>query len=153
MDKVPLTINGYAALEVELRQRQQVDRPRIIQAIADARALGDLSENAEYHAAREAQSLNESRIQSLEAQLAHAEVVETAGDGSIAVGSRVSYRDGAAEKVVEVTVVHPLEASVPEGRISAESPVGKALLGAREGDRVSFETPRGEKQLEVLSVA
>jgi transcription elongation factor GreA len=80
-------------------------------------------------------------------------VVERAGDGSIAVGSRVSYRDGGAEQVVEVTVVHPLEASVPEGRISAESPVGKALLGAREGDRVSFETPRGEKQLEVLSVA
>jgi transcription elongation factor GreA len=151
--KQAISAEGRAKAEAELEHLRSVRRAEIVEAIKTAREFGDLSENAEYHAAREAQSLNESRIQSLEAQLAHAEVVETAGDGSIAVGSRVSYRDGAAEKVVEVTVVHPLEASVPEGRISAESPVGKALLGAREGDRVSFETPRGEKQLEVLSVA
>ena len=151
--KQAISAEGRAKAEAELEHLRRVRRAEIVEAIRTAREFGDLSENAEYHAAREAQSLNESRIQSLEAQLAHAEVVEKAGDGSIAVGSRVSYRDGGAEKVLEVTVVHPLEASVPEGRISADSPVGKALLGARQGDRVSFETPRGEKQLEVLSVA
>jgi transcription elongation factor GreA len=151
--KQAISAEGRAKAEAELEHLRNVRRAEIVDAIRVAREFGDLSENAEYHAAREAQSLNESRIQTLEAQLAHAEVIESGGDGSVAVGSQVSYRDAGADKLVEVTVVHPLEASVPEGRISADSPVGKALLGSREGDRVSFETPRGEKQLEVLTVA
>jgi transcription elongation factor GreA len=151
--KQAISAEGRERAEAELEHLRTVRRAEIVESIKVAREFGDLSENAEYHAAREAQSLNESRIQALEAQLANAEVVEAADDGSIAVGSRVSYRDPAADKVVEVTVVHPLEASVPEGRISAASPVGKALLGAREGERVGFETPRGDKQLEILSVA
>jgi transcription elongation factor GreA len=151
--KQAISAEGRAKAEAELEHLRTVRRAEIVEAIKVAREFGDLSENAEYHAAREAQSLNESRIQSLEAQLANAEVTETSADGSVDVGSRVSYRDMVAGKQLEVTVVHPLEASVPEGRISAESPVGKALLGAREGDTVSFESPRGERELEVLSVA
>jgi transcription elongation factor GreA len=151
--KQAISAEGRARAEAELERLRTVRRAEIVEAIKVAREFGDLSENAEYHAAREAQSLNESRIQSLEAQLANAEVTEASADGSVAVGSRVSYRDSSADKRVEVTVVHPLEASVPDGRISAESPVGKALLGAREGDTVSFESPRGERELEVLSVA
>jgi transcription elongation factor GreA len=151
--KQAISAEGRARAEAELEQLRNVRRAEIVEAIKVAREFGDLSENAEYHAAREAQSLNESRILALEQQLANAEVTERSSDGSIDVGAQVSYRDAGADKVVEVTVVHPLEASVPEGRISAESPVGKALLGAREGDRVSFETPRGEKQLEIISVA
>jgi transcription elongation factor GreA len=151
--KQAISAEGRAKAEAELDHLRNVRRAEIVDAIKVAREFGDLSENAEYHAAREAQSLNESRIQALEAQLANAEVVEAGGDGSVAVGSRVSYRDVGAERQVEVTVVHPLEASVPEGRISSASPVGRALLGAREGDRVSFETPRGAKRLEIISVA
>jgi transcription elongation factor GreA len=151
--KQAISAEGRAKAEAELDHLRNVRRPEIVESIKIAREFGDLSENAEYHAAREAQGLNESRILALESQLANAEVAEVAGDGSIAVGSRVGYRETAAGREVEVTVVHPLEASVPEGRISASSPVGKALLGAREGDTVSFETPRGEKQLEIISVA
>jgi transcription elongation factor GreA len=151
--KQAISAEGRAKAEAELNHLRNVRRPEIVEAIKAAREFGDLSENAEYHAAREAQSLNESRIRVLEAQLANAEVTEVGGDGSVAVGSQVSYRDTVADQLVEVTVVHPLEASVPEGRISAESPVGKALLGAREGDQVRFETPRGNKQLEIIAVA
>jgi transcription elongation factor GreA len=151
--KQAISAEGRARAQAELEHLREVRRAEIVDAIKAAREFGDLSENAEYHAAREAQSLNESRIVTLEERLANAEVTERASDGSIAVGSRVGYRDGAGDRVVEVIVVHPLEASVPEGRISAESPVGRALLGAREGDRVSFETPRGERQLEIVSVA
>jgi transcription elongation factor GreA len=151
--KQSISAEGRARAEAELEHLRTVRRAEIVEAIRTAREFGDLSENAEYHAAREAQSLNESRIRSLEAQLANAEVTETSADGSVDVGSTVSYRDTSAGKRLEVTVVHPLEASVPDGRISAESPVGKALLGAREGDTVSFESPRGERELEILSVA
>jgi transcription elongation factor GreA len=150
--KRAISAEGRAKAEAELEHLRGVRRAEIVDAIKAAREFGDLSENAEYHAAREAQSLNESRIRVLEEQLAHAEVVETTDDGSIAVGSRVGYRDRDADKLAEVTVVHALEASVPDGRISAESPIGKALLGAREGDTVMFETPRGAKRLEILSV-
>jgi transcription elongation factor GreA len=151
--KQAISAEGRAKAEAELDHLRNVRRAEIVDSIKSAREFGDLSENAEYHAAREAQSLNESRIRVLEAQLADAEVAEGGGDGSVGVGSQVSYRDTAIDKLVEVTVVHPLEASVPDGRISAASPVGKALLGAREGDRLKLETPRGEKQLEIISVA
>jgi transcription elongation factor GreA len=150
--KHAISAEGRAQAEAELEYLRDVRRLEIVAAIRTAREFGDLSENAEYHAAREAQGLNESRIRTLEDLLARAEVTEGTSDGSVAVGSRVSYRDVSTDQVTEVTIVHRLEASLAEGKLSSESPVGKSLLGARQGERVNFETPRGEKQLEVIEV-
>jgi len=148
-----ISAEGRAKAEAELEHLREVRRPEIVRAIKTAREFGDLKENAEYHAAREAQGMNEARIRSLEHHLAHAEVsAGVSGDGAGA-GSRVGYRDGASGKVGEATLVHPLESSVADGKISVDSPLGKALVGVRKGDRVSFETPGGSKQLEILDVA
>lgn len=143
---------GKAEAEAELKHRTEVRRPEIVAAIKTAREFGDLKENAEYHAARDEQGHNEARIRVLEHHLATATVVESGagGDGSVAVGSKVSYRDG--EKVNEVTLVHPLEADLNAGKLSSESPVGQALLGAAKGDTVELETARGSKQLEVVDI-
>jgi transcription elongation factor GreA len=143
---------GKAEAEAELEHRRKVRRAEIVASIKVAREFGDLSENAEYHAAREAQGLNEARIRVLEHHLAAAEVRDAANDGSIEVGSRVSYRDVAAGKVSEVTLVHQLEANLAEGKLSVTSPIGRALIGRRVGERVSLETPRGAKELEVVEV-
>jgi transcription elongation factor GreA len=150
--KQAISAEGRAKAEAELKHLIEVRRPEIVRAIQVAREFGDLSENAEYHAAREEQSLNEARIRNLEHQLATTEVAEAASGDEIGVGSRVRYRDDATDKVTEVTIVHPLEASIPEGTLSASSPIGKALLGAGKGVKVSLETPRGGKQLEILDV-
>jgi transcription elongation factor GreA len=150
--KHPLSPDGRAKVEVELRHRREVERPRIVDEIKTAREFGDLSENAEYHAAREAQGLNEARIRALEHHLAMAKPqVVTPGD-RVGVGSRVSFRDRESEKVTEVTIVHRLEAEVAAGKLSVESPVAKALLGARAGDDVAVEAPNGTKQLTILQV-
>jgi transcription elongation factor GreA len=151
--KQAISAEGRAKAEAELKHLTEVRRPEIVRAIQVAREFGDLSENAEYHAAREEQSLNEARIRNLEHQLATTEVAEAASGDEVGIGSRVRYRDDTTNKVTEVTVVHPLEASVPEGKLSATSPIGKALLGASKGGTVSLETPRGAKQLEILEVA
>lgn len=148
---------GYAQAKAELEHLTQVRRPAIVAAIKAAREEGDLSENAEYHAAREEQGMNEARIRNLEEQLANAEVVEPAGDGAAAgvvgVGSRVSFRDEASGRTTEVTLVHRLEADTTAGKLSAESPVAQALLGASAGATVTAETPGGTKRLEILNVA
>jgi transcription elongation factor GreA len=144
---------GKAKAEAELQHLKEERRPEIVQAIRTAREFGDLKENAEYHAARESQAMNESRIRVLEHHLAEAVVSDAAGGDEAAIGSVVSYRDGAAGEVQEVTLVHALEADLAAGKLSAESPIGAALLGAKEGDEVSFETPRGRaRRLEVLAV-
>jgi transcription elongation factor GreA len=150
--KSTISPTGKAEAEAELEHLRNVRRPEIVAAIKEAREFGDLSENAEYHAAREAQGLNESRIRVLEHHLATAEVHEAANDGSIEVGSKVSYRDVTADKLTETTLVHPLEADLAAGKLSVTSPIGKALLGQRAGDRVTLETPRGAKELEVVEV-
>jgi transcription elongation factor GreA len=148
-----ISAEGKAKAEAELEHLTQVRRPEIVQMIKVAREFGDLKENAEYHAAREAQAMNESRIRTLEHHLAKAVVTESSGGAQAAIGSVISYRDADSDKVAEVTLVHPLEADLSAGKLSAESPIGAALLGAGEGDSVSFETPRGAaKRLEVLSV-
>ncbi|HLM30922.1 MAG TPA: transcription elongation factor GreA [Solirubrobacterales bacterium] len=148
-----ITPEGKAKAEAELRHLREVRRAEIVQSIKTAREFGDLKENAEYHAAREAQSMNEARIRLLEHHLASAVVEEGAGgNGAIAVGTRVSYRDMASEETKAVTLVHPLEASVAEGKVSVESPIGRALLGGGPGQTVELETPRGMKRLEVLEV-
>ncbi len=152
MPENEISAEGKAEAEAELKHRTEVRRPEIVAAIKVAREFGDLKENAEYHAARDEQGHNEARIRVLEHHLSTATVLESAGggDGSVAVGSKVSYRDG--ENVKEVTLVHPLEADVAAGKLSSESPVGLALLGAAKGDTVELETARGKKQLEIVAV-
>jgi transcription elongation factor GreA len=148
---------GYAKAKAELEHLTQVRRPAIVAAIKAAREEGDLSENAEYHAAREEQGLNEARIRNIESLLASAEVVEADANGAAAgvvgVGSTVSFRDEASERVTEVTLVHRLEADTQSGKLSADSPIAQALLGAREGATVEVETPGGTKRLAILSVS
>ncbi len=152
-DKNTISPEGKAKAEAELKHLIEVKRPEIVKSIKSAREFGDLSENAEYHAAREAQGMNESRIRVLEHLLAHAVVSDAASGGAAGVGSQISYRDVESGQVTDVTLVHRLEADLAAGKLSVESPIGTALLGATKGDEVSFETPRGgEKKLEVLSV-
>ena len=154
MDKVPLTIKGYAALEEELRQRQQVERPRIIQAIAEARSLGDLSENAEYHAAKEAQALNEGRILELESLISRAEVIDVtklSGD-RIKFGATVKLVDEDTEEEKTYQIVGEPEADVRSGRMSVTSPIARALMGTTVGDTVEVTTPGGGKSYEVVGV-
>ena len=149
-----ISAEGKAKAEEELKRLTEVRRPEIVQAIKTAREFGDLKENAEYHAARDAQAMNETRIRVLEHHLATAVVGETGDGGEAGIGSVVNYRETSTDKVTEVTLVHQLEADLGSSKLSVESPIGTALVGAAEGDMVSFETPRGAiKQLEVLSVA
>ena len=155
MDKVPLTIKGFAALEDELRQRQQVDRPRIIQAIAEARSQGDLSENAEYHAAKETQSLNEGRILELESLISRAEVIDVAklSGEKIKFGAIVKLVDEDTEEEKIYQIVGEPEADVRSGRVSVTSPIARALMGKTIGDQVEVTTPGGGKSYEVVGVA
>jgi transcription elongation factor GreA len=149
--KQTISREGRAEAEAELRHRTEVRRAEIREAIKTAREFGDLKENAEYHAAREEQGLNEARIRVLEHHLAHSEVREATGGGTVDVGSHVTYRD--AGKEAEVTVVHALEADLASGKISVESPIAKALLGHTAGESVTVSTPRGERKLEILGVS
>ncbi|NIX76314.1 transcription elongation factor GreA [Microvirga terricola] len=154
MDKVPLTIKGYATLEEELKQRQQVERPRIIQAISEARALGDLSENAEYHAAKEAQSLNEGRILELESLISRAEVIDISklSGERIKFGATVKLVDEDTEEEKTYQIVGEPEADVRSGRVSVSSPIARALMGKTVGDTVEVSTPGGGKSYEVVGV-
>ena len=155
MDKVPITNKGFAALEEELKHRQQVERPRIIQAISEARALGDLSENAEYHAAKEAQSLNEGRIMELESLIARAEIIDVtklSGD-RIKFGATVRLVDEDTEEERTYQIVGEPEADVRSGRVSVTSPIARALMGKTVGDTVEVTTPGGGKSYEVVGVA
>jgi transcription elongation factor GreA len=154
MDKVPLTIKGFAALEEELKQRQQVERPRIIQAIAEARALGDLSENAEYHAAKEAQSLNEGRILELESLISRAEIIDVSklSGTRIMFGATVKLVDEDTEEEKTYQIVGEPEADVRSGRVSVQSPIARALMGKTVGDTVEVTTPGGGKSYEVVGV-
>ncbi len=154
MDKVPITISGFAALEEELKQRQQVERPRIIQAISEARALGDLSENAEYHAAKEAQSHNEGRILELESLISRAEIIDvTKLSGTrIKFGATVKLFDEDTEEEKTYQIVGEPEADVHTGRVSVSSPIARALMGKTVGDTVEVSTPGGGKSYEVVGV-
>jgi transcription elongation factor GreA len=155
MDKVPMTAGGFAALEVELKQRQQVERPRIIQASAEARALGDLSENAEYHAAKEAQSLNEGRIMELESLIGRADIIDVAklGGDTIKFGATVTLIDDDTEEQKLYQIVGEPESDVKSGKVSIGSPIARALIGKNVGDSVQVNTPGGGKSYEVVSVA
>ena len=154
MEKVPITHSGFSALEEELRQRQQVERPRIIQAISEARALGDLSENAEYHAAKEAQSMNEGRILELESLISRAEIIDIAklsGD-RVKFGATVKLVDEDTDETKTYQIVGEPEADVRSGRVSVTSPIARELMGKTVGDTVEVSTPGGGKSYEVLKV-
>jgi transcription elongation factor GreA len=154
MDKVPMTAGGFAALEVELKHRQQVERQRIIQAISEARALGDLSENAEYHAAKEAQSLNEGRIQELESLIGRADIIDVSklGGETIKFGATVKLIDDDTEEEKSYQIVGEPESDVKSGKVSIGSPIARALIGKKVGDSVQVSTPGGGKSYEVVSV-
>ena len=155
MEKVPMTVSGYANLEAELKRLMSEERPRIIQAISDARTHGDLSENAEYHAAKEQQSHNEGRIAELEDKLSRAEVIDTSklsGD-TVKFGARVKLVDEDTEEEKTYQIVGDVEADVKSGRVSLSSPIARALIGKKVGDHVEVNTPGGGKSYEVVDVA
>jgi transcription elongation factor GreA len=154
MEKIPMTDAGYATLENELKHRQQVERPRIIQQITDARTHGDLSENAEYHAAKEQQSLNEGRIAELEDKLARADVIDVtklSGD-TIKFGATVTLIDEDTDKKQVWQIVGEPEANAKEGKISITSPLARALIGKAKGAQVEGVTPGGAKASEVKKI-
>lgn len=154
MDKIPMTPSGYGALSEEYRRRTSEDRPAIIAAISEARAHGDLSENAEYHAAKEQQSLNEGRIQELESILALAEVIDVSklsGD-TVKFGATVTLVDEETEEEKVYTVVGDAEADASKGRISISSPIARAMIGKSVGDSIEVAAPGGARSYEILKV-
>jgi transcription elongation factor GreA len=153
MEKIPLTRAGHSALSDELKQLKAVERPAVIQAIAEARAHGDLSENAEYHAARERQSFIEGRVKELEGILALAEVIDTAKlSGPIKFGATVRVVDEDTDEERTYQIVGEPEADIEAGRLNIRSPLARALIGKEEGDTVEVRTPGGDKSYEILSV-
>ena len=154
MDKIPMTAAGYTLLEQELKHCQQVERPRIIQQITDARTHGDLSENAEYHAAKESQSHNEGRIAELEDKLARAEVIDVSklsGD-TIKFGATVTLIDEDTDEKKIWQLVGEPEADAKKGKISIASPLARALLGKKKGSNIEVVAPGGAKAYEVVKV-
>ncbi|OYZ65897.1 MAG: transcription elongation factor GreA, partial [Rhizobiales bacterium 24-66-13] len=154
MDKIPMTQAGFAAMEVELRNRQQVERPRIIAAISEARAHGDLSENAEYHAAKEQQSLNEGRIAELEDKISRADIIDVSklSGETVKFGATVTLVDEDTEEEKVWQIVGDNEADAKAGRISISSPVARALIGKQKGASVEVVTPKGARSFEIVSV-
>ncbi|MFN7103612.1 MAG: transcription elongation factor GreA [Pseudorhizobium sp.] len=154
IEKVPMTQNGFNQLQEELRWRQQEERPRIIEAIAEARAHGDLSENAEYHAAKEAQSHNEGRVSELEDLTARAEVIDLSkmsGD-KIKFGATVKLVDEDTNEQKIYQIVGDQEADVKAGRISVSSPIARAMIGKEVGDSIEVNAPGGSKAYEILAL-
>jgi transcription elongation factor GreA len=155
MERIPMTNRGFQMLEEELKNRQVVERPRIILAIQEARAHGDLSENAEYSSAKEAQSHNEGRIAELESLISRAEIIEVSklSGSTIKFGATVKLVDEDTEEEKSYQIVGDVEADVKSGRISISSPIARALIGKKVGDAVEVNTPGGGKSYEVVEVA
>jgi transcription elongation factor GreA len=154
LEKVPMTAAGYAALEAEIKQLKTIERPRIIKAIAEARAHGDLSENAEYHAAKEQQGMNEARVADMEDKLSRADVIDVSklsGD-TVKFGAIVRIVDEDTEDELAYQIVGDFEADVKGGKIAINSPISRALIGKKKGDVVEVSTPRGHKSYEILEV-
>ncbi|MGM0421813.1 MAG: transcription elongation factor GreA [Pseudomonadota bacterium] len=155
MDKLPITAGGFTQLEQELKKLKTVERPAIIEAIAEARAHGDLSENAEYHAARERQSFVEGRILELESRLSRAEIIDPAtmnGDDTVRFSATVKLVDEDTEEEVTYQIVGEYEADIDSNRLSNTAPLSRALIGKTVGDSVEVRTPKGEKAYEILDV-
>ncbi|HEX4298626.1 MAG TPA: transcription elongation factor GreA [Devosia sp.] len=154
MDKIPMTPAGHATLSEEYRQRTSEGRPKIIAAIAEARAHGDLSENAEYHAAKEQQSLNEGRIQELEALLALAEIIDIKklSGTTVKFGATVKILDQDTEEERRYIIVGDAEADAGKGRISISSPIARAMIGKQKGDSFEVAAPGGSRSYEILDL-
>ncbi|MDP5324087.1 MAG: transcription elongation factor GreA [Litorivicinaceae bacterium] len=155
MTKIPMTVAGEKALREELTRLKSVDRPRIIQAIAEAREHGDLKENAEYHAAREQQGFCEGRIKDIEAKLSLAQVIDISQiepTGKVIFGTTVTLLNVDTDQAVTYRIVGEDEADVKQGRLSVTSPIARALIGKEEGDEVSITTPGGVVTYEITTV-
>lgn len=155
MHKHPMTVQGAEALKIELQRLKTVERPRIIEAIATARAHGDLKENAEYHAAREQQSFNEGRIQELEAKLSHCQIVDIsklANQGKVVFGATVLLCHLQTDVEISYQIVGEDEADIKSNKISYSSPIGRALIGKQVDDTVAVQTPGGLVEYEIIEV-
>jgi transcription elongation factor GreA len=154
MDKIPMTPAGHAALSEEYRRRTSEDRRRIVAAISEARAHGDLSENAEYHAAKEQQSLNEGRIQELESLLALADIIDIKklSGSTVKFGATVKIVDEETEEERKYTIVGDAEADASNGRISISSPIARAMIGKSKGDSFEVTAPGGARNYEILEL-
>jgi transcription elongation factor GreA len=154
MEKIPLTRAGYEKLDAELKHLKSVERPEIIAAISEARAHGDLSENAEYHSAKEKQSFIEGRIKELESVISLAEVIDTSKlSGPIKFGAVVKLVDEDTDEERTYQIVGEYEADIERGRLNVRSPLARSLIGKTVGDSVEVRTPGGEKSYEVLAVS
>ena len=156
MSRAPLTLNGAQRLRDELDQLKSVKRPEIINAISEARAHGDLKENAEYHAAREQQSFIEGRIKQLESELSHAEVIDVArlnAGTRVVFGATVTLADVETDEEKRYQIVGDLEADIKLAMIAISSPLARALIGKHEGDSVTIDAPAGQREYEIVSVA
>ncbi len=155
MNKVPMTVRGANLLRDELKKLKSEDRPSVIKAIAEARAHGDLKENAEYHAAKDQQGFIEARIKDIEAKLSNTEIIDVTtvdAKGKVVFGSTVNLLDLQADSEIVYTIVGEDEADIKTGLISYTSPIARAIIGKNEGDEVSFSAPGGEKYYEVIEV-
>ena len=156
MSRAPLTLNGAQRLRDELDHLKSVKRPEIINAISEARAHGDLKENAEYHAAREQQSFIEGRIKQLESELSHAEVIDVArlnAGTRVVFGATVTLADVETDEEKSYQIVGDLEADIKQSMIAISSPLARALIGKHEGDSVTIDAPAGQREYEIISVA
>ena len=155
LKRVPITVRGADALRVELRKLKSEDRPNVIKAIAEARAHGDLSENAEYHAAREQQGFIEGRIQELESKLGNAEIIDVTqmeNTGKVIFGATIDLEEEDSGAKLTYQIVGEDEADIKAGRISVGSPIARALVGKSEGDSVDVTTPGGKRSYEIIAV-
>ena len=154
MEKVPMTIEGFKKLEAELHRLKVEERPRIIQQISEARDHGDLSENAEYHAAKDAQGMNEAKVAELEDKISRAEVIDPAklSGTTVKFGATVTLDDEDSGDKVKYKIVGEHEANVREGKISITSPIARALIGKSKGDSAEVTTPRGARSYEILKI-
>lgn len=154
VEKVPVTVGGYEALNEELKDLKSVQRPEVIRAIAEAREHGDLSENAEYHAAREKQSFIEGRVKELEGLISRADVIDPAklGGASIKFGATIKLVDEDTDEEKTYQIVGEPEANIETGKLNIKSPLARALIGKEEGDSVEVMTPGGGKSYEILAV-
>ena len=154
MEKVPMTMEGYRKLETELHRLKVEERPRIIQQIAEARDHGDLSENAEYHAAKDAQGMNEARVADLEDKIARAEIIDPSklSGTTVKFGATVTLEDDDSGEKVKYKIVGEDEADLKAGKISINSPIARALIGKHKGDSVEVMTPGGGKSYEIIRV-
>ena len=153
MDKIPMTAGGFNAADIELKQLKSVERPAVIRAIAEAREHGDLSENAEYHAAREQQSHIEGRIKELEGIISLAQIIDVSKlSGAIKFGATVTIADEDTDAEKTYQIVGEPEANIEKGLLNLNSPIARALIGKEEGDSVEVRTPGGTKYYEVVSV-